>query len=58
MRKTIRAAAMLVVSAFLFWLGAQVYQHQSSSAFELSIGLWHFALCHWVMWPDLKEQSK
>lgn len=57
MRKIIRSFSMVIVSAILVWLGIIVVGHQSSSAFELAIALWFFALIHWIFWQAPKQRE-
>lgn len=43
--------AMIATSGGLFWLAYQIYQHQSSAAFQLAIVTGFAGCVHWMLWP-------
>jgi hypothetical protein len=52
MKKIIRVAAMVLVSAVLLTVGVWTFGHQSSAAFETGLVLCALGLLHWVWWPE------
>lgn len=57
LKQAFRRLCMIGVSWLFGWASISVYEHQSSSAFELSLLFGLIALFHWIWWPDYKVKT-